>query len=138
MRQSTVRAFAALILASAALGLAQPALAQPASPEALDDATPLFCKDSTGEIQPMKYASLGTVVRRYAERFSFTLSIDRDLRAFRFSNTQTPFFITYVTQPYRDDLGHAGVALLSMHMSLENFDEDIKGNDMCYFTQFGK
>ena len=138
MKQTTPRAALALILAAAALGLAHPATAQPTSPEALDDTTQLFCKDATGEIQPMKYASLGTVVRRYAERFSFTLSIDPGMKAMKFSNATTPFFISYVIQPYRDDAGHTGLALLSMHMSLENFDEELKGNDMCYFTQFGK
>ncbi len=138
MKQTTLRAALALILAASAAGLARPAAAQPATAAALDETTQLFCKDNTGEIQPLKYVSLGTVMRRYAARFMFTLSADQGLRALRFSNTETPFFISYVTEPYRDDTGRAGLALLSMHLSLENFDEDIKGTDMCYFTQFGK
>ena len=124
---------AALILAL--LGAA-PAMAQ--APPAIDEATVLFCKGDSGEIELMRYASLGTVMRRFGERFNFSATIAPDLTSMKFSNTETDFFISYETQPYRDEAGRSGLALLSMHISLQNIDETVKGTAMCYFSQQGK
>ena len=135
MRRAGALALAALLLAAV-----QPAAAQapPTGRPKVDETTQLFCKGDSGDIEFMKYASLGTVMRRYAERFAFSLSLDGALRSIKFSNDQVPYFITYETQPYTDDTGRTGLALLSMHLSLENLDEVVTGTTMCYFTQQGK
>jgi hypothetical protein len=131
-----------LILAGFAAALARPGLADAQPPPALlaviGNTTQLYCKDDTGEIVPMQYASLGSVIRRNQERFGFTMSINATQTEVRFSNTDTDFFISYKTQPYRNLQGEVGLAFLSMHVALDNFDQDIAGTSMCYFTQFGK
>jgi hypothetical protein len=124
---------------AAALLATTPAPAQPSPAPAMDAATTLFCKDDTGEIQMVKYASLGTVMRRFAERFNFKLSVQGAPMVLTFSNPgETEFFISYQAMPYHDDNGHSGIALLSAHISLENTDEVIQGTGMCYFTAFGR
>ncbi len=133
-----MRGGAAVCLAALALFAARSASAQGVAPPVLDNTTPLFCKNDSGDIQPMQYASLGTVVRRYQARFAFAMSADPALTQMRFSNTETEFYISYKIEPYRDAQGRSGIAFLSMHVSLENADEDIDGTPMCYFTEFGK
>jgi hypothetical protein len=129
-----------LILTGFAAALALPlgARAQPTPLAVIGNTTQLYCKDDSGEIVPMQYASLGSVIRRNQERFQFTMSVNADQTEVRFSNTDTEFFISYKTRPYRNLQGEVGLAFLSMHVALDNFDQDITGTSMCYFTQFGK
>jgi hypothetical protein len=117
---------------------ASPALAQvpPAAPLPLPDpTTTLLCKGDNGDIQPMPYISLGTVMRKYAMRYNFHLSLQASPMTLIFSNpAESEYFISFEAMPYRDDNGHSGIALLSGHISLENTDQVIKGTGMCYFA----
>ena len=124
--------------AVAAIGLpSAPAGAQPA-PAAIDATTTLFCKDDTGEIKLVPYVSLGTVMRKFATRFDFRLSVQASPMVLTFSNPgESPYFISYKAEPYRDDNGHSGIALLSAHLVLENTEQTLDGTGMCFFTAFG-
>ena len=125
----------ALLAAALAAGAAH---AQ--APPALDDNTLLFCKGDSGDIRPMTYANLGTVVRRYASRFSFNLTVQPGppLTLVFSDPANTPYSVTYQAQPYTDDTGRKGVAVLSMHLFLDNADREVTGTPMCYFTEFGR
>jgi hypothetical protein len=118
-----------------------PAMAQPAPVAALpvpDPATALFCEHSAGDIQPMPYVSLGTVMRKYQTRYHFNLSVQAKPMALVFSNpAESEYSITYEAIPYHDDNGHTGIALLSAHVVLENVDEVFRGIGLCYFTARG-
>jgi hypothetical protein len=129
----------AALAAVAAIGLpAAPASAQPAAAPVIDATTTLFCKDDTGEIKLVQYVSLGTVMRKFATRFDFKLSVQANPMVLTFSNPgDSPYFISYQAEPYRDDNGHSGIALLSAHLVLENTEETLNGTGMCFFTAFG-
>jgi hypothetical protein len=119
------------------IGLPAPA-AQAQAAAALplpDPTTMLLCKGDTGDIQPMPYISLGTVMRKYTMRYNFHLSVRANPMTLVFSNpAESEYFISFEAMPYRDDNGHSGIALLSGHISLENTDQIIKGTGMCYFA----
>ena len=51
---------------------------------------------------------------------------------------ETPFYIRYQADYYKDINGRPGVLLISAHVSLENTDDEFKGTGMCFFTAFGK
>jgi len=129
----------AAMAAVAALGLPPaPARAQTAATPVIDATTTLFCKDDKGEIQWEKYASLGTVMRKFATRFDFQLSVQANPMVLTFSNpSESPYFISYKAMPYHDDNGHSGIALLSAHVVLENTEQTLEGTNMCFFTAFG-
>ena len=131
----------ALALAIAAGSLmATPAAAQTAAPPVvqLDPATSLFCKNDRGDIEVMKFASLGSVMRKFKTRFNFALTVEPDPMVLVFSNPgESPYFIRIKSMPYKDDNGHQGIALLSLHLSLENTDQEIEGTGMCFFAAFG-
>ncbi len=139
--KTTMKAALSIALALAAAGLlaATPAAAQPAAPKVpLDPATSLFCKNDRGDIEVMKFASLGSVIRKFKMRFDFSLSIEPDPMTLVFSNpAESPYFIRIKAMPYKDDNGHSGIALLSLHLSLENTDQEIEGTGMCFFAAFG-
>ena len=128
-------------LAAFALALAAPlAHAQSLSDVAINDKTPIFCRDNTGTPVLQTYANLGGVMRRWKDRFQFDMSIEAGtpLKVVFSNPSETPYSLTYSVQPYRDDLGRTGILLLSMHLFLDNADRDVTGSAMCYFTEFGK
>jgi hypothetical protein len=127
---------AAAVAALIVIGLpASVALAQPAAAPLPDPATTLFCKGDNGDIQPMPYISLGTVMRKYAARYNFKLSVQARPMALVFSNpAESEYSISFEAMPYHDDNGHSGIALLSAHVVLENTDQVFQGTGMCYFA----
>ena len=134
--KSRARATAVLL----ALGLAAPAPArtQTAPDVKIDATTSLFCKDDSGDIKPVNYASLGTLMRKYAERYNFKLIVERPPLVLDFANPdESPFFIRYTAEPYRDESGRTGVLLLSLHVSMQSVDRQTKGTSLCYFAAFG-
>jgi hypothetical protein len=135
-----VRRIPALRIAAAVAALLGAGAAQAQPPPALGDDTLLFCKGDTGDIRPMTYANLGTVARRYAARFNFKLAVQPGppLTLVFSSPAETPYSVTYQAQPYTDETGRKGVAILSMHLFLDNADRDVTGTPMCYFTEFGR
>lgn len=128
-------ALAVLLLAAASAARAQ---AVPDVP--INAQTPIFCRDNTGTPVLQTYANLGGVMRRYAERFHFDMSVQPgDPLKLVFSKpSETPYSITYTVEPYRDPAGRAGILLDSMHIFLDNADRDVEGVPMCYFTEYGK
>lgn len=128
-------ALAALLLAAASAARAQ---AVPDVP--INAQTPIFCRDNTGTPVLQTYANLGGVMRRYAERFHFDMSVQPGdpLKLVFSMPSETPYSITYTVEPYRDPAGRAGILLDSMHIFLDNADRDVEGVPMCYFTEYGK
>jgi hypothetical protein len=106
----------------------------------INDKTQIFCADNTGEPRLQTYANLGGVMRRYAERFHFDMSVEpgSPLKVVFSRPSETPYSITYSVQPYRDGAARTGILLLSMHLFLDNADRDVTGAAMCYFTEYGK
>lgn len=131
----TAAVAAAVLAASAA-----PAAAQaPAPLPVINDATPLFCRDEQGEIKPIPYVTMGTVVRKFAERYHFNLLVQPKPLVLMFANPgETEYYIRYQADYYKDIYGHQGVVLESAHVSLANTDNEFKGTGMCFFTAFGK
>ncbi len=130
-----IAVLAALLAAAPAL-----ALAQSISDVPINDKTQIFCRDNTGEPVLQTYANLGGVMRRYAERFHFDMSVEpgEPLKLVFSRPQETPYSITYAVQPYRDAAGRLGILLNSMHIYLDNADRDVTGAGMCYFTEYGK
>jgi hypothetical protein len=131
----TTTALAVLILAAASAARAQTMADVP-----INDKTPIFCRDNTGEPRLQTYSNLGAVMRRYAERFHFDMSVEPGdpLKVVFSRPAETPYSITYSVQPYRDLAGHTGILLNNMHLFLDNADRDVQGVPMCYFTEYGK
>ena len=130
--------FAALAAFVLALG-APLAQAQSLADVPINDKTPIFCRDNTGTPVLQTYSDLGGVMRRWKDRFKFDMSVEAGSPLkLVFSNTETPYALTYTVQPYRDEVGRTGVLLDSLHIFLDNADRDIYGSAMCYFTEFGK
>jgi len=127
---------AATLAALTLIGLpASAAVAQPAAAPLPDPTTTLFCENNNGDIQPMPYITLGTVMRKYQTRYNFHLSVQAKPMVLIFSNpAESEYFISFEAEPYHDDIGHSGIALLSAHIALENTDQVIKGTGMCYFA----
>lgn len=128
-------------LAAFAFALSAPlAQAQTIDDVPINDKTPLFCRDNTGTPVLQTYSNLGGVMRRWKERFQFDMSVQpgSPLKVVFSNPAETPYSFTYTVQPYRDEVGHTGILLLSMHIFLDNADRDIDGAPMCYFTEFGK
>jgi hypothetical protein len=133
-RTQMAPALAAIVAAGllTASAQAQPA---PAAAPPLDPTTTLFCKNDNGEIDVLQYASLGTAMRKFATRFNFKLTVQTNPMVLTFSNpAESPYFIAFKAMPYHDENGHSGIALLSAHASLENTDEEIQGQGMCFFA----
>ena len=138
--------YAASVLA-AALALAPLAAAPGAKAETpslaevpINENTVIFCRDSTGTPVAQTYANLGAVMRRYAQRFQFNMSIQPGppLQVVFSDPGSTPYNITYSVQPWRDDAGRVGILLLKMHLFLDGTDRDVDGSGMCYFTEYGR
>ncbi len=129
-------ALAALLLAAAPVA----ARAQSIADVPINEKTQLFCRDALGEPRLQTYANLGGVMRRYAERFHFEMSVEpgSPLKMVFSNPADSPYSITYQVEPYRDAAGRQGILLDSMHLFLENTDRDIEGAAMCFFTEFGK
>lgn len=106
----------------------------------INDNTAIFCRDNTGDPVLQTYSNLGGVMRRYAERFHFDMSVQpgKPLKVVFSNPAETPYSITYSVEPYRDNAGRSGILLDSMHIFLDNADRDVDGPPMCYFTEFGK
>ena len=131
----TAAALAVVLLAAASAARAQTLAEVPINAQ-----TALFCRDNTGEPRLQTYANLGAVMRRYAERFHFDMSVEPGdpLKVVFSRPAETPYSITYSVEPYRDAAGRTGILLDSMHLFLDNADRDIMGTPMCFFTQYGK
>jgi hypothetical protein len=106
----------------------------------INDKTPIFCRDNTGTPVLQTYSNLGGVMRRWKDRFHFDMSVQpgSPLKLVFSDPAESPYSFTYAVQPYRDDIGHTGILLLSMHVFLDNADRDLEGAPLCYFTEFGK
>jgi hypothetical protein len=106
----------------------------------INEQTSIFCPDNTGTPRLQTYSNLGAVMRRYKQRFQFSMSVQPGppLQVVFSDPADTPYSITYSVQPYRDDAGRSGILLLKMHLFLDNADRDVTGPPMCYFTEFGK
>ena len=124
------------------LAVAAPARAQPATlaDVPINEQTNLFCLGNDGQPQFQTYANLGDVMRRMTQRFKFDMSVQpgKPLTLMFSAPADSPFFISYVIEPYRDVSGRKGILLKTMHLFLDNADRDIDGPPMCYFTVFGK
>ena len=130
-----------LVGAVAAAILAAPASAQapPPSLPLITEATQLFCKDEQGDIKPIPYVTMGTVIRKFSERYHFNLTVQPKPLILMFANPgESAFYIRYQADYYKDINGRPGVVLNSAHVSLENTDDEFKGTGMCFFTAFGK
>ena len=131
----TIAALAAVLLLTAASG------ARAADPP-VSDKTQVFCRDNTGTPVLQTYANWGAVMRRYADRFHFDMTVTVDPgqpMKVTFSNApESPYSITYMVEPYRDSAGRSGIVLDSLHIFLENADRDVDGVGMCYFAEYGK
>lgn len=106
----------------------------------INEQTQIFCRDNTGEPRLQTYSRLGGVMRRYAERFHFEMSVEPGdpLKVVFSKPAETPYSITYTVEPYRDAAGRTGILLDRMHIFLDNADRDIEGVPMCFFTEYGK
>jgi hypothetical protein len=106
----------------------------------INDRTSIFCPDNTGTPRLQTYSNLGDVMRRFKQRFQFSMSVQpgSPLQVVFSDPADTPYSITYSVQPYRDDAGRTGILLLKMHLFLDGTDRDVTGPGMCYFTEFGK
>ena len=133
-----IRTAAALAVVLLAAGAA--AHAQGISDVPINAQTAIFCRDNTGEPRLQTYSNLGGVMRRYAERFHFDMSVQpgSPLKVVFAKPDETPYSITYLVEPYRDAAGRSGILLDSMHLFLDNADRDVQGVPMCYFTEYGK
>jgi hypothetical protein len=131
------RAALALVFLAAFNPLAR---AQSVADVPINAQTQIFCRDNTGEPVLQRYSNLGGVMRRYAERFHFDMSVQpgSPLKVVFSKPEETPYSITYSVEPYRDEAGRTGILLDKMHIYLDNADRDIEGPPMCYFTEFGK
>ena len=133
----TPAALAALLLAVA---VTPEARAQAAPEAAINAQTQIFCRDNTGTPVLQTYANWGAVMRRYAERFHFDMSVQpgQPLKVVFSNPAESPYAITYTVEPYRDSAGRTGILLDKMHLFLDNADRDVEGVPMCYFTTYGK
>ena len=133
----TPAALAALLLAVA---VTPEARAQAAPEAAINAQTQIFCRDNTGTPVLQTYANWGAVMRRYAERFHFDMSVQpgTPLKVVFSNPAESPYAITYTVEPYRDPAGRSGILLDKMHLFLDNADRDVDGVPMCYFTTYGK
>ena len=134
---SARRAALAVLFLAGATPVAQ---AQSVADVPINAQTQIFCRDNTGEPVLQRYSNLGGVMRRYAERFHFDMSVQpgSPLKVVFSKPDETPYSITYSVEPYRDEAGRTGILLDKMHIYLDNADRDIDGPPMCYFTEFGK
>ena len=133
------RPFAAA-LALVFLAAASAARAQDAADALIGYQTQIFCRDNTGTPVLQTYSNLGGVMRRFAERFHFDMTVmPGNPTTLVFAKpAETPYSITYTVEPYRDDAGHTGILLDKMHIFLDNADRDVEGVAMCFFTEYGK
>ena len=131
---------AAAALAVVFLAAAPAARALDISDVPINDKTQLFCRDNDGTPVLQTYSNLGAVMRRYAQRFHFDMSVEpgNPLKVVFSNPAETPYSITYSVEPYRDPAGHTGILLDKMHLFLDNADRDVEGVPMCYFTEYGK
>jgi len=131
---------AAAALAVVFLAAAPAARALDISDVPINDKTQLFCRDNDGTPVLQTYSNLGAVMRRYAQRFHFDMSVEpgNPLKVVFSNPAETPYSITYSVEPYRDPAGHTGILLDKMHLFLDNADRDVNGQAMCYFTEYGK
>ena len=106
----------------------------------IDEKTQVFCRDNTGTPVLQTYSNWGGVMRRYAERFHFGMSVEpgRPTKVVFSNPAETPYSITYSVEPYRDAAGRSGILLDNMHVFLDNADRDVRGVPMCFFTEYGK
>jgi hypothetical protein len=131
---------AAAALAVVFLAAAPAARALDISDVPINDKTQLFCRDNDGTPVLQTYSNLGAVMRRYAQRFHFDMSVEpgNPLKVVFSNPAETPYSITYSVEPYRDSAGRTGILLDKMHLFLDNADRDVEGVPMCYFTEYGK
>jgi hypothetical protein len=131
---------AAAALAVVFLAAAPAARALDISDVPINDKTQLFCRDNDGTPVLQTYSNLGAVMRRYAQRFHFDMSVEpgNPLQVVFSNPAETPYSITYSVEPYRDSAGRTGILLDKMHLFLDNADRDVNGMAMCYFTEYGK
>lgn len=135
-----MKSFAALAVLFFAAAWGAEAQGIAASDVPINDQTQIFCRDNTGVPVLQTYSNLGGVMRRYAQRFQFSMSVEpgAPLKVVFSDPGHTPYEITYSVQPYQDEAGRKGILLLNMHLFLDNADRDVTGPSMCYFTEFGK
>ncbi|HEY4030685.1 MAG TPA: hypothetical protein VGM25_10100 [Caulobacteraceae bacterium] len=129
-----------LLLAAFLLAATAPAAHAQTPDVPINAQTQIFCRDNTGTPVLQTYSNWGAVMRRYADRFHFDMSIQSGQpEQVVFSNpAETPYSITYTVEPYRDPAGRSGILLDKMHLFLDNADRDVDGVPMCYFTEYGK
>lgn len=138
MTRSFAAPFAFLL---AAVVLAAPAARAQSVPDVpINDKTAIFCRDNSGTPVLQTYSNWGAVMRRFAERFHFDMSVEpgKPVKVVFSNPAESPYSITYSVEPYRDPVGRTGILLESMHIFLDNADRDVEGVPMCYFTQYGK
>jgi hypothetical protein len=122
-----------LILASALLSLAvtsaaaEPTL-QPIQPS---DDVPLYCRDSTGTVQPLlrtNYARLrASFVRQFGWHDAALLATTPSLGTLTFSQDDERIF-------YDVEVYNGGIALLHMHVRLGGLSQNLSGTEMCWKT----
>lgn len=140
-RLAATSARAAAVVLGVVFAMSAPiAQAQSVADVPINQETQIFCRDNTGEPVLQRYSNLGGVMRRYAERFHFDMSVQpgSPLKVVFSKPDETPYSITYSVEPYRDSAGRVGILLDKMHIYLDNADRDVEGSPMCYFTEFGK
>ncbi len=122
----------AILIGAAALASASGASAAPAAPALAN--MPLYCKDSTGVLQFMKYVSFATLQAGYERKWGFKLFVDADQTVLTFAPAEgDPHFIRYSINHYLGEAG-PGLGLLSMSVSMDNLHKTVEGTDMCVLT----
>lgn len=100
-----------------------------------DDAVPLYCLDSAGKAQLVKYFNSATMGAAFSDKFGLVGKVVNDgagrgRMIFSEDGTATAANrITYDISSYQD-----GLLLRRMHVRLKGIHDDLAGNAMCFKT----
>ena len=126
-----MNSFKNLVLLCTCLSLcAVPAAAQ--QKVDIDPTVPMYCRDSSGNYQPIVRTSLGRLQSAFKQQFNFTSSLV----------TRTPSTGTLTfrggknaeTIIYTVEVHQGGIALLEMKTRLGGASENLTGSKMCWQT----
>lgn len=105
----------------------------------LPDNTPIYCRDSTQQFQPMLRTSYSDIVNSFVRQFGWQASLTMTsptLGILLFASGEASNDgerIYYDVEPHEGPLG-PGLGLLHMHVRLDGIHEDLSANEMCWKT----
>lgn len=105
----------------------------------LPDNTPIYCRDSTQEFQPMLRTSYSDLVNSFVRQFGWQASLTMTsptLGILLFASGEASNGgerIYYDVEPHEGPLG-PGLGLLHMHVRFDGIKEDLSANEMCWKT----